>query len=208
MSAAERTNDSAMKSAPSSAASARSVDVLLGDRRQLRPRVGDVDALARATAGRGRPPARPRRAPSTRSTAKRGTPSPITSCERSVTSAASLSNATGTPSAVLPGATNRTMSPTATVCALDRPVQPQLRALEVEQHAHRPARPARAASRTSAARRRRSSGSPCEQFSRAQLIPAAISASSASGASVAGPERRHDLRPSFQHCPHCAANPS
>ena len=47
MSAAERTNESAMKSAPSSAASAEVGDVLLGDRRQLRPRVGDVDALAR-----------------------------------------------------------------------------------------------------------------------------------------------------------------
>ena len=90
MSAAERTNESATKSAPSSTASAEVGDVLLGDRGQLGPRVGDVDALARRQRAGRDARARRRPPPSTRSTAKRGTPSPITISERSVTSAAKL----------------------------------------------------------------------------------------------------------------------
>ena len=47
MSAAERTNDSAMKSRAELGREREVGDVLLGDRGQLRPGVGDVDALAR-----------------------------------------------------------------------------------------------------------------------------------------------------------------
>ena len=85
MSAAERTNDSATKSAPELGGEREVGDVLLGDRRQLGPRVGDVDALARRQrAGRDRARddlARRRRA----RRRSRGTPSPITISERSVT---------------------------------------------------------------------------------------------------------------------------
>ena len=62
MSAAERTNESATKSAPELGGERQVGDVLLGDRGQLRPRVGDVDALARRQRPGGDARRRPRSA--------------------------------------------------------------------------------------------------------------------------------------------------
>ena len=124
----------------------------------------------------------------TPSTARRGTPSPMTSCERSVTSAAKCGKSTRTRSGgsepPLPQKT--TASPAARMRVA---VSADSRSLGPWRSNSSPSgRPARsAASRTAAARRRRSSCVPCEQFSRAQSTPAATSWSSTPGGSVAGP---------------------
>ena len=121
-------------------------------------------------------------------TAKRGTPSPITSSERSVTRRTNELNSTRTRSgAARPPAPVKTISSPA--CTRRSTVAPDSRSFGPCRSNIRPSgRPARApAARTSAARRRRSSASPCEQFRRAQSRPAATSWSSTPGASVAGP---------------------
>ena len=118
-------------------------DVLVGDGGELRPRVRDVDALARPERA-GRDHARDDVAASTRSTASRGTPSPTTICERSVTRSAKRSRSTRSrpPSAPsLPQKTTVSSAASARARRLRR--QPQLRALQVEQQAERAGRRAR-----------------------------------------------------------------
>ena len=142
--------------------------------------------------------------PSTmRSTRKRGAPSPMTISDRSVTRRAKLAKSTTTrPSAVgaaAPGAAKVTRSPGVTARASVSARQAQLRALQVEQHAERPAR-ALAARR---ARRRRAGGgrrgSPWEQFRRAQSRPGRDQPVEHPGRVGRRTERRHDLRPSLEH---------
>ncbi len=122
------------------------------------------------------------------STASRGTPSPITISERCVTSRGKSGKSTSTrsPSAEPSALANVTLSPgttaRSTVDALRRSFGPCRSSSSATGRLARSA-----AARTSAARRRRSSWVPCEQFRRAQSIPAATRESSTPGASVAGP---------------------
>ena len=145
--------------------------------------------------------------PSMRSTAKRGTPSPITICERSVTSAANLSKSTTTRSGPgsSPGGHERDASPTATVRGS---VSPTRRSFGPCRSNSSPiGRPARAAAaRTSAARRRRSSCEPCEQFRRAQSSPAATSGRARRRVG-GGTEGGDDLRAALQHRRECCIEP-
>ena len=160
-------------------------EVLLGDRRQLRPRVGDVDALA----GRQRPGRDGARDDGRRRAldgearhavadddlgalrderGERGEVDPTRSAGRAA------------------GGAKATRRRPRTRARRSSRREPQLRALQVEQQADRPPGPlgggahlGRAAAQVL--------GVPCEQFSRAQSIPAATSWSSTPGGSVAGP---------------------
>ena len=185
----ERTNESATKSAPDLGGEREVGDVLVGDRRQLGPGEGHVDPLARRQRpgrdARGRRP----RPPRTRSTARRGTPSPITISERSVTRRAKSGKSTSDPVGIarLGSPRKTTVSPAVNARAPVSRRQPQLRALEVEQQAQRPPRaPGRRAhlARRGGAGRRRCRGSSSAARSRRPPRP---SGRARPGRSVAGP---------------------
>ena len=199
MSAAERTNDSAMKSAPSSAASAEVGDVLLGDRRQLRPRVGDVDALARRQRARGDARARPRRRRRSRTTAKRGTPSPITISERSVTSAGELVEVDLDRSPGRPARERRPRRRPRPRAARSPPDSRSFGPCRSNSSAERPAGALRRPRAPSAARRRRSSCVAVRAVQPRAVQPGRDQRVQHAGGVGGGPQRRHDLRSSLEH---------
>ena len=95
MSAAERTKDSATKSAPSSAASFRSAtsfSVIAGSSGRAYVTLMPL----RGASGPGETARVTTSSPCSETTANRGTPSPMTISERSVTSAANFSKSTTT----------------------------------------------------------------------------------------------------------------
>ena len=95
MSAAERTNESATKSAPASQAtsrSARSFSVIAGSSGRAKVTLTPL----RADSGPGRRPARAPPSSVTPATLKRGTPSPITISDSGVHSRAKPSKSTAT----------------------------------------------------------------------------------------------------------------
>ena len=132
-------------------------------------------------------------APSSRSTTKRGTPSPITICERSVTSAVNLSKSTTTPFGA-----ERDDVADRHVARLGRRREPQLRPLQVEQQAER----------APGARGRLAHGGRAA----AQVVVVAVRAVQTRAVEPRGDEsveharrigggaqRRHDLRAPLQH---------
>ena len=143
--------------------------------------------------------------PSMRSTAKRGTPSPMTICERSVASAANRSNSTTTRSDASGGAApqNVTASPAATARGL---VSAASRSFGPWRSNSRPiARPERCAAAAHVGRAATQvvvRAVPSSSAARSRA-PASTSASRTPGGSVAGPSvatifvRRSSMRPSL-----------
>ena len=201
MSWAERTKERATKSASSSTASSRSMasfSVIAGSS-------GRACVTLMPLRGARRPGEIVRQSTSPgrmASTAKRGTPSPITTWLRSVTRREKPTKSTITRPGPGPSSENVIVSPVCITCSA---VSPFRRSFGPWRSNSRPSgRPQRwAASRTSAARRLSASASPWEQFSRAQSIPAATRRSRTPGASVAGPSvatifvRRSSMRGSL-----------
>ena len=183
-----RTNDSATKSAPSSAASVEIGDVLLRDRRKLRTGVGDVDALARGQRSRGQHPGED----------LTGRHALDGQARHAVADhdLRALGRQRGEVREVDAHAVGRRRSRR---CRRRRPPRlPAARASPSRPTAAASAPAGRTAGRAAAGRarpsraprrpcRRRSSWVPCEQFRRAQFTPAATSRSSTPGGSVAGP---------------------
>src|SRR5215208_7582193 len=187
MSAAERTNESATKSAPASQAtsrSARSFSVIAGSSGRAKVTLTPL----RADSGPGEMTRARTSVSVTPATLMRGTPSPITISDSAVHSRAKPSKSTFTRSSPPPSPlpVKVTVSPTSSSRGA---VSPDSRSFGPCRSNSSPSvLPARSdASRTPRARRRRSSAPPWEQFTRAQSMPAATRRSSMPGGSVAGP---------------------
>src|SRR5688500_19721383 len=186
MSPAERTNDSATKSAPARQAtsrSARSLSVIAGSSGRANVTLTPL----RADTGPGETTRARTSVSVTPATLSRGTPSPITISDWGVQRRAKPSKSTATkPSRASPLPVKVTVSPTSrSRCT----VSLESRSFGPWRSNSRPrCLPERSdASRTILARRSRSSPPPWEQFTRAQSIPAATSRSKTSGGSVDGP---------------------
>ena len=177
-------------------------EVLLGDRGQLRAGVGDVDALARPTARPGDSARRDDLAGRRRrSTARRGTPSPMTSCERSVTSAAKCGKSTRTRSRRLGAAA---AAEDDRVAGRQRARLGVARTAAASAPAGRTAAPSGRPARSAAART--VGGPPAQVVVRAvrAVQPRAVHAGRDEpvqhpGRVGRGPERGHDLRPPPEH---------
>src|SRR5215213_7689023 len=187
MSPAERTNDRATKSAPASQAISRSVrsfEVIAGSSGRAKVTLTPF----RADSGPGETTRARTSVSVTPATLKRGTPSPITISDCAVHRRAKPSKSTVTRSSPPPSPlpVNVRRSPTSRSRAA---VAPDNRSFGPWRSNSTPsALSVRCdAARTSRARRSRSSAPPCEQFTRAQSMPAATRRSSTPGASVAGP---------------------
>ena len=184
------------------------LEVLLRDRGKGRPGVGDGDPLARAERA-ARDDGGRDGAVSTRSETMRGTPSPMTISERSVTR--SLKPGKSTAHVVGRGgdvaARERDLSPTSTVPLLGLGRQSELRALEVEHQ--RDGRPARSRRLADVAR-------PAAEVVRASVRavePGAVQAGLDELVEDAGPVRRraegrHDLGVPREHARECYSEPA